>query len=196
MNNNQSGLDIVLVHHPVVNKIGETIGSAVTNLDIHDIARTGKTYGVDSYYIVTPYKDQHKLVYEILHHWKSGHGATYNPARGEALELVQLEFSLEDVIETIRRKRGCKPLLITTSARTQEKSLGYSQLRARIEHKEPILLLFGTAHGLAPEIMEMTDYCLPPVGAGTGYNHLSVRSAVSIILDRLLGVPEDAITES
>ncbi len=188
MNTNQSGLDIVLVHHPVVNKIGETIGSAVTNLDIHDIARAGKTYGVDSYYIVTPYEDQHKLVTEILEHWDSGHGATYNPARKEALELVTLANSLEQVIEMVTEKRGCKPLLLTTSARLQKKTLSYKNIRAKLEAKEATLLLFGTAHGLAPEVMEMTDYCLPPVGADTGYNHLSVRSAVSIILDRLLGI--------
>ncbi|MCK5071200.1 MAG: RNA methyltransferase [Desulfocapsa sp.] len=188
MNTNQSGLDIVLVHHPVVNKIGETIGSAVTNLDIHDIARAGKTYGVDSYYIVTPYEDQQKLVTEILEHWNSGHGATYNPARKEALELVILADSLERVIEMVTEKRGHKPLLLTTSARLQEKTLSYKDARTKLDAKEATLLLFGTAHGLAPEVMEMTDFCLPPVGAGTDYNHLSVRSAVSIILDRLLGV--------
>ncbi|AGF79874.1 hypothetical protein UWK_03357 [Desulfocapsa sulfexigens DSM 10523] len=188
MKTNQSGLDIVLVHHPVVNKVGEIIGSAVTNLDIHDIARAGKTYGVDNYYIVTPYEDQHKLVAEILEHWDSGHGAKYNPARKEALELVTLADSLERVVEMVTEKRGHKPLLLSTSARTQEKTLSYTDVRARIRAKESLLLLFGTAHGLAPEVMETTDYCIPPVGANSGYNHLSVRSAVSIILDRLLGV--------
>ena len=188
MKTNQSGLDIVLVHHPVVNKVGEIIGSAVTNLDIHDIARASKTYGVDNYYIVTPYEDQQTLVTEILEHWKSGHGAKYNPARKNALELVQLSDSIADVIELITEKRGHKPLLLTTSAKMQEKTLSYKDVRAKIKDKESLLLLFGTAHGLAPEVMEMTDYCLPPVGADTGYNHLSVRSAVSIILDRLLSV--------
>ncbi len=188
MKTNQSGLDIVLVHHPVVNKVGEIIGSAVTNLDIHDIARAGKTYGVDNYYIVTPYEDQHALVAEILEHWESGYGSKYNPARKEALQLVQLAHSLENVIETVTEKRGHKPLLLTTSARMQEKTLSYTDVRAKIKAKESIVLLFGTAHGLAPEVMESTDFCLPPVGADTGYNHLSVRSAVSIILDRLLSV--------
>jgi hypothetical protein len=182
----ESGLDIVLVHHPVVNKIGETIGSAVTNLDLHDIARAAKTYGVDNYYIVTPYEDQHMLVTEILEHWKSGHGASYNPARKEALELVKLAYDITSVVETVAKKRGHAPLLLTTSAQTQEKTLSYQEVRGRISKQEPMLLLFGTAHGLSPEVMEMTDYSLPPVGADTGYNHLSVRSAVSIILDRLL----------
>ena len=188
MNTSISGLDIVLVHHPVVNTTGEIIGSAVTNLDIHDIARAGKTYGVDNYYIVTPYEDQQTLVKEILDHWQTGHGADRNPARKEALELVQLADSLETVIRKITDKRGQVPQLISTSARMQEKTLSYSDVRAKIAEKEPILLLFGTAHGLAPQVMEMTDYCLPPVGGNTGYNHLSVRSAVSIILDRLLSV--------
>lgn len=183
-----SGLDIVLVHHPVVNKIGDTIGSAVTNLDLHDIARAARTYGVDNYYVVTPYDDQHLLVNEILDHWKSGHGASYNPARKEALELIHLAYDIKSVVETVSKKRGCRPLLLTTSARMQEKTLSYKEVRSRISPQEPMLLLFGTAHGLAPEVMEMTDYCLPPVGADTGYNHLSVRSAVSIILDRLLSV--------
>ena len=35
--------------------------------------------------------------------------------------------------------------------------------------------------------MQDCDYILEPVQAGSDYNHLSVRSAVSIILDRLLG---------
>ena len=184
----QSGIDIVLVHYPVVNKIGEIIGSAVTNLDIHDIARAGKTYGVDNYYIVTPYEDQKTLVTEILEHWQKGHGARYNPARKEALKLVQLADSLEDVIEQITEKRGKRPLLLTTSASNQGKTLSYPDVRAKVKEKKPILLLFGTAHGLAPQVMEMTEYSLPPVGGNTDYNHLSVRSAVSIILDRILGI--------
>ncbi len=183
-----SGIDIVLVHYPVVNKIGEIIGSAVTNLDLHDIARAGKTFGVDNYYIVTPYEDQKKLVTEILEHWQNGYGAQYNPARKEALELIKLADSLEEVIKQITEKRGKKPLLLTTSAKNQVQTLSYPDVRAKVKEKEPILLLFGTAHGLAPQVMEMIEYALPPVGGNTDYNHLSVRSAVSIILDRLLGV--------
>ncbi len=190
MNPEQSGLDIVLIHHPVVNKTGEVIGSAVTNLDLHDIARAARTYGVDTYYIVTPYEDQQKLVNEILAHWQSGQGARYNPARKEALELIQLADTLDTVIQQVTEKRSQDPLLLTTSAKMQENTLQYHEVRAKITRQEPILLLFGTAHGLAPQVMAMTEHSLPPVGAETGYNHLSVRSAVSIILDRLLGTRE------
>lgn len=184
-------LDIALIHYPVINKTGETIGSAVTNLDLHDIARAARTFGVDHYYIVTPYTDQHTLVQEILDHWQTGYGATYNPARKTALDRVKIAGSLAEVITLVTAQRGQKPLLLTTSARAQKNSISYRETRRRIATREPILLLFGTAHGLAPELSETADYTLPPIESTTGYNHLSVRSAVSIILDRLLGVHEE-----
>jgi hypothetical protein len=183
-------LDIALIHYPVINKTGETIGSAVTNLDLHDIARAARTFGVDHYYIVTPYSDQQVLVQEILDHWQTGYGATYNPARKSALDRVKITESLAAVINLITEQRGQKPLILTTSAHVQKNSISYRETRKRIATGEPILLLFGTAHGLAPELSETADYTLPPIVSTTGYNHLSVRSAVSIILDRLLGVQE------
>ena len=184
-------IDIALIHYPVINKTGETIGSAVTNLDLHDIARAARTFGVDHYYIVTPYSDQQTLVQEILDHWQTGYGATYNPARKAALDRVKIAESLEAVITLITGQRGQSPLILTTSARVQQNSISYRETRRRIATGEPILLLFGTAHGLAPELNETADYTLPPIESTTGYNHLSVRSAVSIILDRLLGVHEE-----
>jgi len=184
-------IDIALIHYPVINKTGDTIGSAVTNLDVHDIARAARTFGVDNYYIVTPYTDQHTLVQEILDHWQTGYGATYNPARKSALDRVKITGSLETTINLVTEQRGKKPLLLTTSARVQKNSISYRDARRRIEAGEPILLLFGTAHGLSPEINETADYTLPPIESTTGYNHLSVRSAVSIILDRLLGIQEE-----
>jgi hypothetical protein len=186
----QRKVDIALIHYPVINKTGETIGSAVTNLDLHDIARAARTFGIDNYYIVTPYSDQQTLVQEILDHWQTGYGAKYNPARKSALDQVRITSSLEATIDLVTEQRGQKPLVLTTSARVQENSISYRETRERLDTGEPMLLLFGTAHGLAPEVNETADYTLPPIQSSTGYNHLSVRSAVSIILDRLLGVQE------
>ncbi len=183
----QSSVDVALIHHPVVNKNGEIIGSAVTNLDIHDIARAAKTFGVDNYYIVTPYKDQHDLVNEITAHWQTGYGAKHNPVRKSALDIVSVKSSINETIETITETRGKKPLLVTTSATPQKNSVTFSECRTMIEEEQPLLLLFGTAHGLAPEIMAMADINLPPILGVGDYNHLSVRSATSIILDRILG---------
>jgi hypothetical protein len=180
-------LNIALIHHPVMNKRGEVIGSAVTNLDIHDIARTAKTYGVAHYFITTPYEDQQQLVRELLAHWLTGHGATYNPARKEALSIVQLADSLEEVVSNLTEQYGVRPLVVATSALLRDNTVSYADLGQRITKGEPVLLLFGTAHGLAPEILQLTDVTLPPIRGGTEYNHLSVRSAASIIIDRLLG---------
>ncbi len=180
-------VNIALIHHPVVNKKGETIGSAVTNLDIHDIARTAKTYGIANYFIATPYADQQQLVKDLLAHWQTGHGATYNPARKEALDIVRLAASLEEVVSAVTDQYGCRPLVVATSALVRDNSLSYEELRRKIDLGQSVLLLFGTAHGLASALREQTDATLPPINGGTYYNHLSVRSAVAIIVDRLVG---------
>lgn len=183
----ETSLYLALIHHPVLNKRKEVIGSAVTNLDIHDIARMARTYGVAEYFIVTPYEDQHQLVQELLDHWLTGYGATYNPARKEALERVRLAWNFEEILANVAQKEAGTPLIITTSAKEQSNAISYEELQKKLSKKEPILLLFGTAHGLAPEIMQKADYSLPPLHGGTRYNHLSVRSAAAIIIDRLLG---------
>lgn len=180
-------VDIALVHHPVLGKKGEVIGSAVTNLDLHDIARIARTYGVGRFFVVTPYTDQQDLVQEIIDHWQNGHGSTYNPARKEAFSLVRLAQSLDDVIERANRRHGQRPRIVTTSAKFQGKGFSYGKSRELIECGEPTLLVFGTAHGLAPEITDLADYTLPSIDGRTDYNHLSVRSAVAVICDRLLG---------
>jgi len=185
-----TSLTLALIHHPVVNKNAEVIGSAVTNLDLHDIARMAKTYGVENYFITTPYEDQRRLVEELLAHWLTGHGATYNPARKEALSIVKVVESLADVVLSLTEQYGRKPLVITTSAHKQRNMISYGELRKEITERQPVILLFGTAHGLSAEIMDSTDATLPPISGGTGFNHLSVRSAASIIVDRLLGARE------
>lgn len=182
-------LGIALVHHPVRNKRGETIGSAVTNLDLHDIARAARTYGVDRYFVTTPYTDQQSLVAEIIGHWRDGYGATYNPARKEALEIIRVVASLEEAVEAMQRRHGGqRPLVVATSAQEQGRSITFGDLRQEVAAGRPALLVFGTAHGLAPEIIDTVDAVLPPVKGRSAYNHLSVRSAVAIILDRLLGM--------
>ncbi len=183
-------IDLALVHYPVLNKVGETISSAITNLDIHDIARAAKTFGVGNYHLVNPYKDQHNLVREITEHWQQGYGAAYNPCRKQALDLVSVVSSIEESIEKLTKLRHNRPVIIATSAAAEEKLIGYRKCRDLLRQGKPILLVFGTAHGLAPAVMNMADYCLPPISGVCGYNHLSVRSAVSIILDRLLGFRE------
>jgi hypothetical protein len=180
-------LDLALIHYPVCNKNGETIGSAVTNLDLHDIARAGRTFGIDTLYIVTPFADQQALVRDILEHWQTGHGATYNPQRKEALSLVRLCHDLTELYELVQAKWQQRPTVLATSAKAQASQLDFAQARRRIFAGEPHLILFGTGWGMAPEVFADVDALLPPIVGYGEYNHLSVRSAAAIVLDRVLG---------
>jgi len=181
-------LYVALIHYPVVNKNGEVIASAVTNLDLHDIARASKTYGVIGYYVVTPLEDQKALVEKIISHWVTGVGAAYNPVRREALELIRVKDSVAAVIEDIRNRGEGMPKTVVTSAREYPRSIGYETFREMLETGSPYLLNFGTAWGLSESLISEADYVLNPIKGKCGYNHLSVRSAVSIILDRVMGV--------
>lgn len=180
-------LYLALVHHPVVNKNGDVIAAAVTNLDLHDISRAAKTYGVKGFYVTTRLIDQISLTKRIIGHWTSGAGADYNPARRSALELIRIKKSLGDVVSHIGEQEGVQPKTIATSARKFDNAIGYGKMRGLINNGKPHLLVFGTAWGLAEETIRQADYVLEPVRGQTAYNHLSVRSASSIILDRLLG---------
>ena len=181
-------MTVALIHHPVVDKNGDTITAAVTSLDLHDIARASKTYGVKAFYVVTPLEDQQDLIQRIIGHWVTGKGAKYNPDRQAALALIRLMPSLGEVIADIVADTGETPRVVVTSARMGKSDLSYDAIRdmANGEHEKPILLLFGTAWGLAPEVMEAADFRLAPITGQGEYNHLAVRSAVSIILDRML----------
>jgi len=184
-------IDLALVHYPVINKNRETIGSAVTNLDLHDIARAAKTYGVDSLYVVTPYIDQQKLFRELLEHWLVGHGATYNAKRGEALSLVHICDDLDGLLEEVTAKWQQRPRVLATCAQEKHATVwSYQAVRQKISAGESFLILFGTAWGLAQEVIDAGDGILEPITGAGSYNHLSVRSAAAIVLDRLLG-PRD-----
>ena len=54
----------------------------------------------------------------------------------------------------------------------------------------PVLFIFGTGRGLTQERLMASDFLLKPVKSFSDYNHLSVRSAVAIVLDRWLGINE------
>jgi len=171
----------------VIDKHGQVIASAVTNLDLHDIARAARTYGAKGYYVITPLDDQMVLVREILDHWISGRGGRYNPHRRQALELVRVKPSVEEMVDEISAFEGCHPQMVATTAKRQHGCLPFRRLREMLSHSPPIILSFGTAWGLSDEFMIAADYILEPLAGSGTYNHLSVRSAAAIILDRLLG---------
>ena len=181
------GVYLALVHHPVRGRGGETITSSVTNLDIHDIARLARSYDVARYYIVTPIEAQRDLVAHILGYWHGGPGGSKVPERAEALSTVQTVVSIDDALADIRAREGSAPTVMTTAARSTGHPIPWGDAERAVASRErPVLLLFGTGYGLADEVFARAEVHLAPVRPG-GYNHLAVRSAVGIILDRLLG---------
>ena len=171
----------------MTDKNGATIASAVTNLDLHDIARACRTYGVRRYYVVTPLEDQAELAGQILDHWVTGAGRIYNPRRCRALELVRVAPRFAAVLGDVAVEEGCRPITVATTARQVEGALSYRRLRAMLEKPVPVVLALGTAWGLDATFMARADFTLDALTGEGDYNHLSVRSAAAIILDRLVG---------
>lgn len=177
-----------LIHYPVYNKHRKVVCTSLTPLDIHDIARASRTFGVEKYYVINPIDSHLELAKTLVSFWQDGHGRKYNPARYEALKLVKPVPYLEDALKDIEKNYSIKPKLVATTARKYDNAIDYKTLREKIKQGEDIFLCFGTGWGLTEEFIKSCDYILKPIYGPTDYNHLSVRSAVSIILDRLLGV--------
>lgn len=177
-----------LIHHPCLGRKGEIITTSVTNLDIHDIARSARTYGFKKYFIVTPVEKQHGLVQTILDHWNTDAENSYNPDRTSALAFIELQNSVEDAKRKVKEIEGVEPLVVVTGANFKEFSGNEKDLRAKLEvDNRPMLLLFGTGWGLHASVTDHADFKLNPINgtAEDGYNHLSVRSAVAIYCDRI-----------
>lgn len=183
-----SDLFLALLHYPTLDRNGQIVTTAVTNMDIHDIARSARTYGVRRFYVATPVRALRVLSEKIIEHWETGFGATYNVTRKDALALVSIDTDLDGVLVAIDRETGQRPVVVATSAKRGGNPVSFGELRNRLEaDTAPYLIVLGTGWGLAPEIMERADLRLEPILGPTDYNHLSVRSAAAIILDRLRG---------
>ena len=181
---------VALMHNEIIlekDRIGTT---SVASLDLHDIARSAKTYGLKNLFIVTPLKDQQKIVNRLFDFWKSDVGLNYNQTRFKAIESVVISNLLDDSIAEIEKKEGKKPILIATSARDydQEKTITYFDQAKIWEKNRPILFVFGTGRGLSDNILNRCDYVLAPIEGFSDYKHLSVRSAAAIVFDRWLGI--------
>ncbi len=182
----RSNIHLALVHFPVYNKGGEIVTSSVTTLDVHDISRACRTYAVESFYVVTPLKTQQALVDRIIGHWVTGYGAEYNPTRKEALLQTRVKSSLREAVADIDERFGGKTRTVVTDAKRFPNSIGYDRMKEELQGGGQFLLVFGTGWGLEKSLVRDADYVLAPIEGLNGYNHLPVRGAIAIILDRLL----------
>ncbi|HAZ27324.1 TPA: hypothetical protein DCY67_01725 [Candidatus Acetothermia bacterium] len=177
-------LYIALLHFPMFSRAGDVVATALTSINVADIARTARTYGVSRYYVVTPLATQRRIAGRLREFWLEEEELSN---RREAVSLVAVREELEECYEEIAQIEGQPPLLWGTSARSNlpYPRLAWDEARALLRQR-PILVLFGTGNGMAEELLAACDALLAPVRAGR-YNYLSVRAAVAIILDRLKG---------
>jgi hypothetical protein len=179
-----------LVHHPVRDKSGAAITSAITNIDVHDIARSARTYGLAGYFVVSPIAAQRSIVDRILEHWREGPGARRVPDRTEALSRCHPVESIEAAEAAVLAETGQAPLRIVTEARPElaARAQSFDDVRQMLrEAGRPSIILFGTAHGLFAPVIERADVVLAPIEGTADFNHLSVRAAAAITFDRLFG---------
>jgi len=181
-------LFVALIHYPVLNRNGRVVTSAVTSLDLHDMARSARIYGVRAMYVVHPVAEQREFASRVLDHWRLDHGRLYDSRRREALDLVEVVENLDRALKAAENAAKAFPLLVYTSARASG-GASYDELRSKVEKTggSSIMLMFGTGFGLAPAMRRRADIVLDAVRGPSEYNHLSVRAAASVILDRLAG---------
>lgn len=181
-------LSIALIHYPVYDKNRKIVTTALTNLDLHDIARAARTYGLFRYYVVTPLEEQKELANRIAIHWQSGWGSVYNPKRKEALDLIMVSDSLHEAVENLQEETGARVRIIATGAKGAHSNISFRDMGKLLEKEDfSFLLILGTGWGLTDEVLANADYILDPIKGVGEYNHLSVRSAAAIIIDRLIG---------
>lgn len=179
-------LSIALVHHPVLDAKGASGTSTLTTMDVHDLARSARTYGCESFYIVHPVEAQRLLAERIVDHWTHGSSAKRIPDRKDALSIVRIVPTLKDAI--VASAAPGRPSVWVTAARSQRTVKTWAEARAELAGEgPPVLLVFGTSWGLAPEVVASADALLEPIRGPAAWNHLSVRAACAIALDRLVG---------
>ena len=153
-------LAIALVHYPVLDAKRETVTTAITNLDVHDLARSARTYGCSDYFLVHPITAQRELVLRICDHWTNGSSGKRIPDRKLALALVRVMPSLEDVYASLGGRENLE--VWVTAARKLGPSISMREAREKLEapSEKPVLVLFGTGWGIAPVVVEAADFAL------------------------------------
>ena len=182
---------LALVHHPVLDRQGAIVTTALTNLDVHDVARSSATFGLAHYFIVTPVESQREKAAHIARLWQEEQGREH---RGAALALCRPVGSVADAIAELTSAHGQAPIVAATSAAPgrfpHAREVTPAQLISELQDLPgvPLLVLFGTGWGLADPQLPEVSRIITPISGRPAWNHLSVRSAIAVVLDRLFGL--------
>jgi len=172
----ESRIAVALVHHPVLNRLGETSTTAITSIDVHDFVRTCAFYDAGPVYLVHPADGMHALVADMMRYWQQGDGGTRNPGRTESLGSLRMLRSLEEALEEDDYQ------LWYTSAQPPAGQIVEPDSVASMPGKH--LLVFGTGSGLDVKSLPTPNGWLSPIKGIGKVRHLSVRAALAIYLDR------------
>ncbi len=183
--NESKNLYIALVHHPVYDKERRIISTSITNYDLHDLSRLARTYSLGGFYLITPHQKQIELMEKIKKHWIEGKGKILHPNRGEALKLSVFVHSIEEMIEDLETRYREKIITVGTTARENYKYVPPERIRKMLMEQKKVVIIFGTGYGLTDETLKSLDDIIEPIRGVGEFNHLSVRSAASIIIDRI-----------
>ncbi|MDR1481533.1 MAG: tRNA (guanosine(37)-N1)-methyltransferase TrmD [Synergistaceae bacterium] len=183
------GVYVLQLHHPVLNRNGMVGTTAITGLDLHDIARACLTYGIKKYMVATPLHTQREMIKKVASHWTEGYGASFNPDRAEAMRRVKTFGAFTQALKWVEERERSVPFSVATTAKPRMGALHWTRVKSGLlEQDRPTVFLFGTGYGLSDEVFDFADAVMAPIMGGRGvYNHLSVRSAVGIVLDRFFG---------
>lgn len=178
-----------LLHFPVLDRGGNVVTTAITNLDLHDIARSAHCYGLSDFFVVHPVLAQRELVCRVRDHWVNGSGGRRIPDRRAPLSKLREVPTLEDAVEALGGQEQVE--LWTTGARPGTRAVvTFREARVLLQQPgPPVLVVFGTGWGLADAVDRLARLRLEPIQSphAGGFNHLSVRGAAAIVFDRLLG---------
>lgn len=176
---------MALIHHPVYDKRRRVVTTSITNLDLHDLARLAKTFGLGGLYIVQPSELQVELARRIISHWENGAGAAYNETRRVAFEMITMASSVEEMVRVVEEKTGKDVRLVATTGKERPDQVKFGRAKKILKDGSVSIIMFGTGWGLADELVASSHVVLEPIVISDDYNHLSVRCAAAIIIDRL-----------
>ncbi len=176
MSSPASEIAVALVHHPVVNRLGELTTTAITTMDVHDFARTCAFYDAAPVYLVHPAAGMQSMVQDICDYWLNGEGGERNPGRRAVLSSVRMIDALDDALADADYR------LWYTSAAPPGKAM--SAIEDLRDMPGPHLIVFGTGWGLDASRLPPPNGWLRPIEGIGKVRHLSVRAALAIYLDR------------